>query len=110
MRFGVLGPLGVWTAEGEPVAVPEAKVRALLAVLLAHDGPVPTDRLVDDLWGAEPPGNPTNTVQTKVSQLRRAIGRELVTRGPAGYALAADADAVDAHRFRRLVAQARATG
>lgn len=109
MRFGVLGPLGVWTAEGEPVAVPEAKVRALLAVLLAHDGPVPTDRLVDDLWGAEPPGNPTNTVQTKVSQLRRAIGRELVTRGPAGYALAADADAVDAHRFRRLVAQARAT-
>ncbi|MER7011333.1 BTAD domain-containing putative transcriptional regulator [Saccharopolyspora sp. NPDC000359] len=109
MRFGVLGPLGVWTAEGEPVAVPEAKVRALLAALLAHDGPVSADRLVDSLWGAEPPGNPTNTLQTKVSQLRRAIGRELVTYGPAGYALAIAPEAVDAHRFRRLVAQARAT-
>ncbi|KAA5832013.1 AfsR/SARP family transcriptional regulator [Saccharopolyspora hirsuta] len=109
MRFGVLGPLGVWTAEGEPVVVPEAKVRALLAALLAHDGPVSADRLVDDLWGAEPPGNPTNTLQTKVSQLRRAIGRELVTYRAAGYALDVDQDSVDAHRFRRLVAHARTT-
>ncbi|MER7078808.1 Predicted ATPase [Saccharopolyspora kobensis] len=109
MRFGVLGPLGVWTADGEPVVVPEAKVRALLVALLAHDGPVSADRLVDHLWGAEPPGNPANTLQTKVSQLRRAIGRELVTYRSAGYALVTDPEAVDAHRFRRLVAQARAT-
>ncbi|MDA3647601.1 AfsR/SARP family transcriptional regulator [Saccharopolyspora indica] len=109
MRFGVLGPLGVWTADGEPVVVPEAKVRALLVALLAHDGPVSADRLVDDLWGAEPPGNPVNTLQTKVSQLRRAVGRELVAYRSAGYALVVDPEAVDAHRFRRLVAQARAS-
>ncbi|MGW1676191.1 BTAD domain-containing putative transcriptional regulator [Saccharopolyspora sp. NPDC002376] len=109
MRFGVLGPLGVWTAGGEPVVVPEVKVRVLLAALLAHDGPVSVDRLVDDLWGAEPPGKPTNTLQTKVSQLRKAIGRELVTYRSAGYALAVDQDAVDAHRFRSLVSHARTT-
>lgn len=38
MYFGVLGPLAVWTAGGEPVAVPGLKVRALLAVLLVHEG------------------------------------------------------------------------
>ncbi|MEV0703624.1 BTAD domain-containing putative transcriptional regulator [Saccharopolyspora sp. NPDC050389] len=107
MRFGVLGPLEARTADGEAVAVPEAKVRALLAALLAHDGPVSADRLIDDLWGAEPPGNPSNTLQTKVSQLRKAIGKELVAYRTPGYALAIEPDAVDAHRFRRLVAQAR---
>lgn len=109
VRFGVLGPLEVRTADGEAVAVPEAKVRALLAALLAHDGPVSADRLIDDLWGVEPPGNPTNTLQTKVSQLRKAIGRGLVTYRSPGYALVIEPDAVDAHRFRRLVAQARET-
>ncbi|WP_237534889.1 hypothetical protein [Streptomyces sp. SID3343] len=63
MRFGVLGSLAVWTAEGQAVRVPEAKVRALLADLLVHrDGPVSADLLVEDLWGASPPGNPTNTL------------------------------------------------
>ena len=56
MRFGVLGPLAVWTAAGEPVQVPEVKVRALLADLLVHRGvPVSTDRLTEDLWGGRRP-------------------------------------------------------
>lgn len=38
MRYGVLGPLAVWDAEGRPVRVPESKVRALLANLLVHGG------------------------------------------------------------------------
>ncbi len=59
MRFGVLGPLAVWTDAGEPVTIPGAKVRALLADLLVHEGrPVSADRLIDDLWGDDPPGNP----------------------------------------------------
>jgi predicted ATPase/DNA-binding SARP family transcriptional activator len=116
MRVGVLGPLAVWTADGTPVRVPELKVRALLADLLAHEGrPVPADRLADDLWGEDPPGNPTNTLQTKVSQLRRALedatpgGRALVTYQSPGYQLRIEPDAVDAYRFRALVAQAAAT-
>jgi DNA-binding response OmpR family regulator len=75
VRFGVLGPLAVWTDDGREVQVPEAKVRRLLADLLVHEGqPVSADRLVDDLWGDRPPGNPLNTLQTKISQLRRALG------------------------------------
>ncbi|WP_181791312.1 AfsR/SARP family transcriptional regulator, partial [Streptomyces phytophilus] len=60
MRFGVLGPVRVWTDDGRPVRVPELKVRVLLAALLAREGrPVPQGRLVDDLWDAHPPGKPT---------------------------------------------------
>ncbi|SDW59774.1 Predicted ATPase [Amycolatopsis xylanica] len=112
MRFGVLGPLAVWTTEGTPVRVPEAKVRALLAVLLLHEGaPVSADRLAEDLWGERPPGNPANTLQTKVSQLRRTLeaaepgARELVVHQPPGYLLRAES--ADVVRFRQLMAEAR---
>ncbi|MBT2231175.1 BTAD domain-containing putative transcriptional regulator [Nonomuraea sp. NEAU-A123] len=108
MRFGVLGPLSVWTPDGQPVQVPEAKVRALLADLLAHRGrPVSTDRLIDDLWGDRPPGNPSAALRVKVSQLRRALGdRSLVAFRPPGYLLAVDAEAVDAGLFQSLLARA----
>ncbi|MDH2387387.1 BTAD domain-containing putative transcriptional regulator [Streptomyces sp. HNM0663] len=110
MRFGVLGPLVVWDDEGETVTVPELKVRALLADLLAHDGkPVSADRLVHDLWGDAPPGKPSGALQAKVSQLRRVLGRDRVVRQAPGYRLRYDptADEVDADRFHALVAEAR---
>ncbi|MFH8608697.1 AfsR/SARP family transcriptional regulator [Streptomyces sp. NPDC018029] len=111
MRFGVLGPLAVWDGEGEPVKVPEAKVRALLADLLVHEGrPVSADRLIDDLWGDAPPRNPANALQAKVSQLRRALGRDRVVYQAPGYQLRVDVaagDEVDADRFRSLVEEAR---
>ncbi|MGA4843432.1 BTAD domain-containing putative transcriptional regulator [Streptomyces sp. G45] len=116
MRFGVLGPLAVWASDGAPVAVPGAKVRALLAQLLVHPGrPVSAERLIDGLWGAAAlPDHPANALQGKASQLRRALergepgGRALVVSGPAGYALRVAPDAVDAGRFARLLAEARA--
>ncbi|WP_326635022.1 BTAD domain-containing putative transcriptional regulator [Nonomuraea fuscirosea] len=105
LRFEVLGPLRVVTDDGSPVRVAEPKVRALLADLLAHGGgPVPADRLIDDLWGARPGRNPTGTLQARVSQLRRSLGGSgTVVLGPAGYRLAA-ADS-DAARFAALVAR-----
>ncbi|CAM4049488.1 BTAD domain-containing putative transcriptional regulator [Kibdelosporangium persicum] len=114
MRFGVLGPIAVWTADGTPVTIPGAKVRALLAVLLVHRGePVSVDKLVDALWGQEPPRNPQGALQVKVSQLRKALddaqpgARELVVSGPSGYLLRVEPEAVDAGRFARLVADKR---
>ncbi|MGI5164972.1 BTAD domain-containing putative transcriptional regulator [Spirillospora sp. CA-253888] len=110
MRFGVLGQLAVWGGDGEPVAVPEAKVRALLADLLVHEGrPVPADRLIDDLWGDRPPGRPANALQAKVSQLRRVLGRDRVVHEAAGYRLRLDDPLdVDAARFRALAGRAGA--
>jgi predicted ATPase/DNA-binding SARP family transcriptional activator len=116
MRFGVLGPLAVWTKDGEPVPVPGLKVRALLADLLVHAGrPVPVDRLIEDLWGARSPRNPVGALQAKVSQLRHALeqaepgGRELVVFRSPGYLLQIDTNAVDAGRFEELLGRARDT-
>nr|WP_042189004.1 BTAD domain-containing putative transcriptional regulator [Kibdelosporangium sp. MJ126-NF4]CEL18598.1 Signal transduction response regulator / Tetratricopeptide repeat-containing protein [Kibdelosporangium sp. MJ126-NF4] len=117
MRFGVLGPVEVWTADGRPVRVPELKVRALLAALLVGDGrPVPADRLVDDLWGTDPPGKPGGVLRSKVSQLRRALSeaepdaRTLVVHRAPGYLLRVGPDGAqtDAQQFVELVTRARA--
>ncbi|MEU4513786.1 BTAD domain-containing putative transcriptional regulator [Nonomuraea wenchangensis] len=117
MRFGVLGPLAVWTDAGEAVTIPGLKVRALLVDLLVHEGhPVSADRLVDDLWGEDPPGNPAAALQVRVSQLRKALedaeagGKNLVVSRAPGYLLRPDAGAVDAGRFTELLARAEAAG
>lgn len=116
MKFGVLGPLEVCTDQGRVVRVPEVKVRMLLAGLLARHGRlVPVGRLVEDLWGGSTfTARPTASLQAKVSQLRRALedaergGRELVAYRAPGYVLDVPAAALDAGRFRALVAEARA--
>ncbi|PRX98155.1 AfsR/SARP family transcriptional regulator [Allonocardiopsis opalescens] len=119
MRFGVLGPLAVWTRDGREVHVPERKVRTVLAVLLAgrldHPrGPVSADRLAAALWRGRLPVHPDAVVQTKVSQLRRVFadaepgGRGLVPPHlPGGYLLRAEAADVDAEVFADLLARAR---
>ena len=111
MEFRILGPLEVHDGSG-PVRVPGAKERVLLADLLVHAGRVvAADRLVDDLWGEELPGNPANTLQGRVSALRRALGPAgagLVVTSPPGYRLAVEPEQLDAGRFQRLVAEADA--
>ncbi|MFF5974026.1 BTAD domain-containing putative transcriptional regulator [Streptomyces sp. NPDC012769] len=115
MRFGVLGETAVWTEDGRPVRVPELKVRALLASLLVDTGrPVAAHRLVDDLWGEEPPGKPLRALQARVSQLRRVLDEAepgardlLVSRSP-GYQLVLSTGSLDADRFAALAARARA--
>ncbi|WP_233583963.1 BTAD domain-containing putative transcriptional regulator [Micromonospora sp. CV4] len=107
VQFGVLGPLAVTTDAGEPVVVPGAKVRALLADLLTNRNQViSTDRLIDDLWGDDAPANPAGALQVRVSQLRKALNdaepgaREMIESRPPGYLLRADA--IDADRFAEL--------
>ncbi|MFD8641740.1 BTAD domain-containing putative transcriptional regulator [Streptomyces zaomyceticus] len=116
MRFAVLGETAVRTEDGRPVRVPERKVRTLLAALLVDAGrPVAAFRLVDDLWGDEPPGNPPRALQAKVSQLRRALdeaepgGRDLVVTQAPGYLLAVPEGALDAQEFTRLATLGRET-
>ncbi|MFI9557873.1 BTAD domain-containing putative transcriptional regulator [Nonomuraea endophytica] len=113
MRFAVLGPLEA-IAGDRPVGVPERKVRGLLAGLLAHNGRVvPSVRLIESLWGPEPPGNPLAALRAKVSQLRRALDEAepgarllVVTRAP-GYLIDAD---TDARRFQATLDRLPSTG
>src|SRR3954467_15971497 len=111
MEFRILGPLE--GGGGDPrTALGGRKRRALLCVLLLHRGQVVSvDRLLDALWGDEPPKTADHSIQVYVSELRKAIGSVggigLAHRDP-GYTLEAPEHAIDVHRFDTLRGRGRA--
>ncbi len=106
-EFRLLGPLEA-VVDGTPVQLAAAKPRALLALLLLNRNRVlSTERLIDQLWGDDPPAQATKTLQVYVSQLRKGLGGgRLLTRAP-GYLLRVEPGELDLERFEELVAQAR---
>ncbi|MFI6709696.1 AfsR/SARP family transcriptional regulator [Nonomuraea sp. NPDC050478] len=108
MRFEILGPTEVLGDDGTGIPVGGPRVRALLALLALEPGRVVgADQLVDGLYGEEPPEGVANALQSQVSRLRRALGRDRVEFHPAGYRLVADPMDVDASRFEWLAAEGR---
>ena len=108
MEVGLLGPLRI-TEHGEDVPLKGAKIRALVGILAVHRSePVGAERLIDLLWGDEPPTNPANALQAQISVLRRTLGAERVRTVGAAYALALDPSAYDVARFEELAAAGRA--
>src|SRR5256885_11885227 len=87
MEFRILGPLEV-VEQGDWVRLGGGKQRALLAVLLVHANEVVSaDRLVEELWGEEPPATAAKIVQGYVSHLRRALGQGVLLTPRPGYVL-----------------------
>ncbi|HEX9335544.1 MAG TPA: BTAD domain-containing putative transcriptional regulator [Pseudonocardiaceae bacterium] len=115
LHFTVLGPVQV-LVDGEPVTIGSPGARALLLLLLLHANQVVSvDRIVDGLWGEDPPATARTIVHGYVSRLRRVLesvsepdGRSarLLTRAP-GYELRVDESTVDLFRARRLLDAAR---
>jgi DNA-binding SARP family transcriptional activator len=107
LEFRVLGPVEV-VVDGRPVALPAAKPRALLAdLLLNRNRVVSVDRLVDDLWGEQPPETATKALQGYVSQLRKALGADRLLTKPPGYSLKVEDAELDLARFELLVREGR---
>src|SRR5918994_7681902 len=108
MDVRLLGPVEV-AADGRTVPLGGPKPRAVLAMLALDPGTtVSTDRLIEGLWGEEPPATAAKTLQVYVSRLRRALtangdGTDIVTRAR-GYELRLAPDDIDACRFERLLA------
>jgi DNA-binding SARP family transcriptional activator len=103
MEFRILGPLEV-VEEGTSIRLGGARQRAVLALLLTRPNQVvSTDRLIDDLWGAEQPKTAGNTVQYYVSQLRKLLGADRITTRPPGYAIRVEPGELDLERFETLV-------
>ena len=96
--------------DGEPIPVRSGKTAEVLVRLALEAGVmVRTERLIEDLWADEAVGTARNTLQTKVSRLRRALGDgALVTGTNAGYTLHVEPSAVDALEVLRLAEQASA--
>jgi DNA-binding SARP family transcriptional activator len=117
VEFGVLGSIELRVG-GRSVDLGPAKQRGVLAALLIDAGRVvPGDTLIDRIWGDCPPAEVRSVVYTHISRIRRLLsGVEVDTavvqlcRRPGGYLLQVEPERVDLHRFRRLVADARAIG
>jgi DNA-binding SARP family transcriptional activator/DNA-binding beta-propeller fold protein YncE len=114
LDFRVLGPLQV-ASNGTFLPLGGAKQRAVLALLLLHaNEAVSTDRLIDELWGAQPPESAANMLQGYVSHLRRVLEPEhargehqLLVSRPPGYALDIRRQQLDAGRFAELTTEGR---
>jgi predicted ATPase/DNA-binding SARP family transcriptional activator len=106
VEFSVLGPLEAQEGDRSlPLGRP--KQRAVLAALLMHAGEaVPRDRLIDELWGDEPPGSAVASLQVYVHGLRQALGAERIETRGQSYRLHVEQDELDLERFERLVARA----
>lgn len=107
MEFRILGPLEV-IDEGRPVVLQRGKQLALLAYLLLHPNElVSADRLIDALWGEQPPPTAAKILQNAVSQLRRALGEDRLVTQPPGYRFRLEQGELDLHRFEQLAEEGR---
>jgi DNA-binding SARP family transcriptional activator len=107
IEFRILGPLDV-LRDGEPVAIGGRKQQMALAMLLLEAGRVvSTDRLIDAIWGEDPPATAMTSLQNTISQLRKWLGAETLVTRPPGYLLRIEPEQLDLTRCRRLLEEAR---
>jgi DNA-binding SARP family transcriptional activator len=105
--FRILGPLEVSDETG-PLLLGGRKQRAVLAMLLLEPGRiVSVDRLIDALWGEQPPRTATTSLQNFISQLRKTLGADVLETKSPGYRLRVRPGELDLDRFRVMVESAR---
>ncbi|HEY0638973.1 MAG TPA: AfsR/SARP family transcriptional regulator, partial [Pseudonocardiaceae bacterium] len=108
----LLGPIEVVGPAG-PALLVGARQRGLVALLALNAGAVvPQARLVDALWGEDPPRTAVRSLHSHVSRVRQALqtcglGDVVRTREP-GYVLTLDRGRIDVHRFEAAVRAAAA--
>jgi len=110
LDFRVLGSIEV-VRRGRPVPIGGPKPRLAMALLAAHRGSVvSTDRLCDEMWGNNPPADPSGVLQSHLSRLRRILrpDAEILARPP-GYVLEIPDEVIDAGRFELLCERASST-
>jgi predicted ATPase/DNA-binding SARP family transcriptional activator len=103
VRLRLLG-----TVSWDGVEVRGERVGALLAALAEElPGGCGAGRLIEALWGDEPPDHPAKALQTVVSRARAVLGGEVIVRTATGYRLALADEQVDAVAVRRRAEASR---
>jgi DNA-binding SARP family transcriptional activator len=110
-EYRLLGSLEV-RVDGRPVQIKGAKDRALLAILLlGANRPQSSDHLIRELWGDGAPRSARNSLQVRISNLRKALARpeagdEPVVSVEHGYLVRLEPNQLDLYRFEHLLAAA----
>lgn len=111
VEFQVLGDIDV-RVNGESVAMGHARQLCVLVALIHDIGTaVSADRLLSRVWGENLPKGGRNALHGYLTRLRRnlePVDGITIVREHGGYVLTGDQGMVDLHRFRRLLAEARA--
>lgn len=114
MEVQLLGPLRI-RVHGADVPLRGFKQRSVLGFLLLHAGEsIRAERVVEAVWGFDPPAGAGRSLQTYISNLRKLLepGRErgapwsVIETTKDGYRLDATTLDLDAERFDELVATA----
>lgn len=110
VEFSLLGPLMV-RREGMSVDIAAGRQRVLLAALLVNAGRVmPTDELIEVLWGASPPGSALVSLRNYVKRLRKVLAdtaHRRISTYPGGYLIRVDAGELDVTQFEALLGAAQ---
>ncbi|MEU8250031.1 BTAD domain-containing putative transcriptional regulator [Nonomuraea sp. NPDC048916] len=111
MRFTILGPVQV-IADGDAVPGIAPRHRAVLAYLLLNAGRVISmEKLIDAVWGYDPPGTARSQIHAAITALRRTLrgvgAAHILETRPGGYVALPEPGQLDAHDFAELVAAGR---
>jgi predicted ATPase/DNA-binding SARP family transcriptional activator len=116
LELRLLGPIEA-RVDDVPVMIAGPRRRALLVRLaLSPNEVVSADRLIDDMWGANPPPSAARALQVHVSQLRHVLRAgegasaktdELIVTRPSGYMLQLGQGSLDTSRFEDFYVKAR---
>lgn len=112
MRYEILGSMRI-VSESREFELRSRKMQALLATLLVHyDQVVPSDLLLNELWGEHQPRRADASLHVYISQLRKFISNmegaqsNILTKSP-GYMLSIGAAEFDFENFHDLLSKGR---
>ena len=92
LDFRILGPLEVVGEDGASRSAARSSGRCWAVLVVRAGQVVSTDRLLDELWGEQPPKTATTSLQNLVSQLRKLLGPDVLVTRPPGYVLRVEPD------------------
>jgi predicted ATPase/DNA-binding SARP family transcriptional activator len=104
VRIQLFGGVGAITDDGWPIDIGSGRSQAVLAALALSPGAaVPVPRLIELVWGDDPPRTAEKTLQWHIAQLRKGLGPDLIARAGMAYHLDVRPDAIDVARFQRYL-------
>lgn len=107
IQYRLLGCVEVHGMEKQ-VDIGGPKRRTVLATFLLQPNTViPDERLIDMVWGQDPPRSARSQLQGHVHGLRKHLGVATIVRRGFGYLLVTGTESTDLQWFGRLLRQAR---